>query len=421
MAQPANIKQVGDLIVWTIPAQNNGTAISNNVTVQVNITPGLQYISHNAPAGTTFNTTTGVWTIGTLGVGVTNRKELKIVSSVLDIGEAPYELTAVITGTNVDPISGNNTFVDTVGISECDPVAGAINDPNACLCGNVAHNDTPCSYGTTTWVLDEDSFINGDVTNWNSSTGEYTIAFDDPTDIMSFEYTIWCNTGDGPVQVSGPALVEVNPILLDIPVGPQGDQGDTGAQGSTGSQGPQGFQGDAGGPQGAQGPQGDTGIQGNQGSQGAQGADGPQGTQGNQGGTGPQGNQGSQGAQGAAGSTGPQGSQGNQGADGAQGSQGNQGTQGAQGAAAEQCDCCPCSGFVFIGGSGNNATLIDDNTCGSKTIVWQEFDPSGAPTWSDEQTGVTSYTVSGSDVYVRVKFVKGDCDQYTNAVLSFAV
>jgi uncharacterized repeat protein (TIGR01451 family) len=412
MAQPTNITQVGDFIIWTVPAQNNGTAISTNVSVQVNLTNGLQYISHTAPAGTTFNTTTGVWTIGTLGVGVANKKELKITTKVTDLSEAPYTLTATISGTNVDPVSGNNTFTDVVGLTSCPPAAGAVNNPNSCLCGSVAVNDTPCTHGTTTWVLNEESVTNGEVIYWNENTGEYQAVYEDPSAPITFEYSIWCDVGDEPVQTSGPALVTIAPNVLEIPVGPQGDQGVQGSQGSTGPQGAQGVAGNPGGPQGAQGPQGETGIQGNQGSQGVQGAPGPQGAQGNQGATGPQGNQGSQGAQGAAGITGPQGSQGNQ---GSQGSQGNQGTQGAQGAPCT--NCCPCYSFIYTV-NGLLFTLQTEN-CGDGTITWQEFDPVGAPTWSDEQTGGSTYEVSSDTVFVRVKISRDGCTFFSNVSQGF--
>jgi uncharacterized repeat protein (TIGR01451 family) len=414
MAQPTNITQVGDLIIWTVPAQNNGTNISNNVVVQVNITNGLQYVSHIAPSGTTFNTTTGVWTIGTLGVGPANKKELKITTRVLDLAEAPFTLTATISGTNVDPVSGNNTFTDTVGLTACPPAAGAVNDDNACLCGSVATNDTICSHGTTTWILNEDSVTNGVVIYWNEETGEYQSVFDDPTLPITFEYSIWCDAGDGPVQTSGPAQVTVQPILLDVPIGPQGDQGAQGTQGNTGPQGSQGFQGDAGGPQGAQGPQGFTGAMGNQGSQGVQGAAGPQGSQGSQGATGPQGNQGSQGPQGQTGLTGPQGSQGNQ---GSQGSQGNQGTQGPQGTPCT--NCCPCWLFVYTI-NGIDFNLMSEN-CNDGVIVWQELNLSLSPSWTDEQTGGSTYEASSTDVFVRVKVSRGDCTFFSNVTQGFAV
>lgn len=414
MAQPNNITQVGDLIIWTVPAQNNGTAVSTNVQVQVNITNGLQYVSHIATPGTTFNTITGVWSIPLLGVGSAHKKELKITTRVLDISQAPFTLTATISGTNVDPVTSNNIFTDVVGLTSCPPSAGAINDPNACPCGSVASNDTKCTHGNTTWVLNEASVTNGDIIYWNENTGEYQAVYDDPSSPITFEYTIWCDVGNGPVQTSGPALVTIQPLLLNIPIGPQGPQGAQGPQGSTGSQGPQGFQGDAGGPQGPQGPQGEPGPMGNQGSQGVQGAQGPQGSQGHQGSVGPQGNQGPQGAQGVPGIAGPQGSQGNQ---GPQGSQGNQGVQGAQGTPCQEC--CPCWGFIYTT-NGITFTLLTEN-CTNGVITWQEFNPTGPPVWTDVQTGGNTYTASGSGIYVRVKIGRGDCTYFSNAESSYLV
>jgi hypothetical protein len=210
---PSNVSINGNQTTWWIPATNVGSLPVKNVKVTVAVSPvnGLQLVSFSTDTGS-FNPNTGVWTIGTLNPGDANRKWLRLVTSVVDIGLAPFTVTSVISGDGVDPNNINNTLVQTVTSIPTAATAGAVDDLNKCHCGNVSCNDTPCNYGETTYVLDEDSVTNSTEYCWDEATGEYKFIPDNPYYDVTFEYSIWC---DG-VEISGPAKVHINKLFKNM-------------------------------------------------------------------------------------------------------------------------------------------------------------------------------------------------------------
>lgn len=212
---PANVALNGNQTTWWIPAKNNSTIPVTNVVVTVTVAPtsGLQLLTFNPEVGT-FNPTTGNWNVGTLAPGAT--KWLKIVTAVADIGLAPFTVTSVISGDGVDSNALNNTLVQTVTSVVTSATAGAIDDPHSCSCVNVAANDTPCNFGTTTYVLDVPSITNSTEYWWDDATGEGKFIPVNPNLNITFNYSIWCDSGTGAVQISGPALVTIDKLFSDI-------------------------------------------------------------------------------------------------------------------------------------------------------------------------------------------------------------
>lgn len=210
---PANVALNGNQTTWWIPATNNSSITATNVSVAITVTPsaGLQLLTFQPQVGS-FNPTTGIWSIGTLAPGSANTKWLKLVTSVADIGLAPFVVTSVISGSGIDPNALNNTLVQTVTSVVTSATAGAIDDEHACACVNVAANDTPCNFGTTTYVLDIPTITNSTQYWWDENTGEGKFIPVDPSVDVTFEYSIWCDS----VEISGPALVTIDKLFSDI-------------------------------------------------------------------------------------------------------------------------------------------------------------------------------------------------------------
>jgi len=206
---PANVGLNGNQTTWWIPARNLSTHTATNVIVTVTVSPsaGLAPVTYVADTGV-FNFTTGKWNVGTLAAGTT--KWLKIVTSVSDIGLAPFTVTSVISGDGVDPNNVNNTLVQTVTSVVTCATAGAVSDPNSCFCGDVSVNDTPCNYGTTEWILNPLSITNSVVYTWDNATGKYHFTPEDITQDITAQYTIWCDD----VEISGPATLTI-PAIVD--------------------------------------------------------------------------------------------------------------------------------------------------------------------------------------------------------------
>jgi uncharacterized repeat protein (TIGR01451 family) len=98
-----NNPNVGSSIVFTVTATNNGPSAATGVTVLDMLPSGYAYVSDNG--GTTYNTGTGVWTIGNLASG--SSTSLNITATVLATGG--YANTAIVSGQEFDPIANNNS------------------------------------------------------------------------------------------------------------------------------------------------------------------------------------------------------------------------------------------------------------------------------------------------------------------------
>lgn len=221
MATTAFVSQNGDIIRWEIPVTNNGAQTDTNVTVTGALPAGVVYTTHDPVAGTTFTPATPEWVIPTLAPGVS--KTLVVYTQVTNITLAPFVWTLVVDGDNGDSVAANNTLVLTVEASTCPtctPSAGAVNDPNACICGNVLDNDTVCSNGTTEVRLD--SVTNLDPLFTIGIDGSYNAAgfILDPFAVATFTYSIWCIVGLAEFETSGPAIATIPALFhANAPVG----------------------------------------------------------------------------------------------------------------------------------------------------------------------------------------------------------
>lgn len=100
---------VGGSVTFTLTATNFGPSAATGVSVTDLLPSGYSYNSHNASAGTTYNTGNGVWTIGSLTNGAS--ATLTITATVNATGS--YANTATITGNENDPTPGNNSSTST--------------------------------------------------------------------------------------------------------------------------------------------------------------------------------------------------------------------------------------------------------------------------------------------------------------------
>jgi len=95
---------IGQKVVFTIVATNNGPDIATEVTVNDIIESGYTYVSSTTTVGT-YDPSTGIWTIGTMINGVS--ESLTITATVKTLGS--YVNTSTITSTVVDGDTGNNS------------------------------------------------------------------------------------------------------------------------------------------------------------------------------------------------------------------------------------------------------------------------------------------------------------------------
>ncbi len=212
---PPNVAYNGNETTWWIPVKNIGPQAATNVKVTITLDKvnALQIVTHSAPRGT-FDKLSGVWTVGNLAVG--EELYLKLVTKVMNIGMAPYTISYVVTGNNVDPNNVNNSGQQTLTLTLAPAVALANDDSNKCSCVNVSENDTACNIGNTEWRIQAGSIVNSDTYTWNATTGEGRFTHKNPFLPITFSYNIYCDVGSGYVQTAGPALVTI-PAMFDSP------------------------------------------------------------------------------------------------------------------------------------------------------------------------------------------------------------
>ncbi|RYF25580.1 MAG: DUF11 domain-containing protein [Flavobacteriales bacterium] len=95
---------IGSTVVFTIVAKNEGPDQATGVQVADQLPAGYAYISSTATTGA-FSSATGIWTIGTLANGAS---AILTVSARVN-ATGPYANTATISGTENDPVPGNNS------------------------------------------------------------------------------------------------------------------------------------------------------------------------------------------------------------------------------------------------------------------------------------------------------------------------
>ena len=116
----------GDNVTITLTASNAGPDTATNTKVDVTLPEGLTYLSHVAPTGTTYDSATGVWTMGDLAKDAS--KTLTVTATVdAQTGGKQLEVSAKIYATEhfdsseveeLDPNPINNTAMCTINVAE---------------------------------------------------------------------------------------------------------------------------------------------------------------------------------------------------------------------------------------------------------------------------------------------------------------
>lgn len=212
----AQVTQNGDIAHLQFTVKNEGTDPATGVSVAITAPAGLSYQTGTFQITKgSFNESTLVWDGFTLAVN--EERVIKLDFKVTDITQAPFDVEAEISGTNTDSDASDNTVTKTITVTTCPPVAGAVGEDPACVCGDLSVIDTACSHGTTSWKVDPTSYTNIDTLAFDESTGKYRITYDDATQSASFQYAVWCDDGSGAVEVSGPATITASPLFASAP------------------------------------------------------------------------------------------------------------------------------------------------------------------------------------------------------------
>lgn len=193
----------GDNVIYTLTVSNNGPDNATNVSVTDVLPPGVTYVSDDG----SYNSGTGVWTIGSLNNGST--ATLNITASV-DAGTASSTITNTITAVNADQTDTNATADDLsesiVPTADQPPVLTVTGDQAYCPGGSLAIVETVSLTDpddTTTdaiYIQISSGYINGEdlltltgthpniTATWDATEGELTLQ--GPATLTEFETAI---------------------------------------------------------------------------------------------------------------------------------------------------------------------------------------------------------------------------------------
>jgi uncharacterized repeat protein (TIGR01451 family) len=106
---------VGSDITYTIEVSNLGPSNAPGTTVSDLLPVGLSFVSDTAPAGSAYNSNTGVWSIGTVTVGQTDT--LTITAEVTGEGTLTNTATVSTTATDTNPSDTASASVTPVDLT----------------------------------------------------------------------------------------------------------------------------------------------------------------------------------------------------------------------------------------------------------------------------------------------------------------
>jgi uncharacterized repeat protein (TIGR01451 family) len=143
---------VGDTITYTITLSNNGPDAATNVSLQDVLPAGASYVSSNPSQGS-YDSTTGLWTVGTVGSGAT--RTLTIAAVVTSPN--PQANTASVSHSDqFDPNPANNSDTTSTDPQEAD-----------LSLSKVVSNPTPNVGDTITYMITLTNTGPNDATNVN--------------------------------------------------------------------------------------------------------------------------------------------------------------------------------------------------------------------------------------------------------------
>jgi uncharacterized repeat protein (TIGR01451 family) len=148
---------VGDTITYTITLTNAGPDPATGVTVQDTLPSDVAFVSATPSQGT-YDPATGVWTVGTVAVGVAQAQTLTITATV--INDDPGTNTATISAADqFDPNPANNTATASTNPQHADlALAKTVSDPRPNVGDTITFTITLSNSGpnTATAVTVED-------------------------------------------------------------------------------------------------------------------------------------------------------------------------------------------------------------------------------------------------------------------------
>lgn len=212
------VVQNGDQVSIPVKVKNNSSGgIEPNAVATLAVTQGASIVSATPNKGT-YNESTNEWVIGKMDPG--DIFQLDVVVEVDNLVDAPYTLTANISGDSIETDAANN--VQTYDIEAVSDLLSAVanNDHNVSFSYDLSKNDEKCNHCDTKWVIQGGTLTNLTVLAHDEETGQGELRLDDITQDGTFTYDLVCyGCGDGAETVIDSATVIFPKIVNSLPGG----------------------------------------------------------------------------------------------------------------------------------------------------------------------------------------------------------
>jgi uncharacterized repeat protein (TIGR01451 family) len=128
---------VGDTVHFFIQLENLGPGAATGISLQDVLPAEVTYVSHVAPAGTTYNSSTGLWTVGDLSASASKTLEIVVTIDPMPVGTVFTNTADNLVSVEVDPVAENDSSSIELRIVTDFPDEGchtSPNNPNEVIC-----------------------------------------------------------------------------------------------------------------------------------------------------------------------------------------------------------------------------------------------------------------------------------------------
>lgn len=195
---------------FTVTATNTGAGSALGVSVTDLLPSGYTFISYTAPASTSYNSSTGLWSIGTMS----SNSSMTLVITAKVNASGTYTNTASISGTQTDA----NTANDVSSVSTTPLTALTLTSPTSppsdaqVVCVNTAITNITYALGGTATGATVTGLPAGITYSYNSTTKVVTIS-GTPTTATSGAQMYTITTTGGSPNVSAWGTIRVNGLV----------------------------------------------------------------------------------------------------------------------------------------------------------------------------------------------------------------
>ena len=182
-------------VVFSLKAENLGDGNAVGVSVSDKLPAGYTYVSSIASAGTSYNATSGIWTIGDMASAAV--ATLKITAKVIQTGVNTN--TATITGSQPDQVSNNDQ-------SSASTITGS---GDRVLCVNTIMNPIVYDIPAATTGVQVTGLPTGITAAYSAATKKLTISGTPTQATAEKTYTVSATQG-APINITGKITVNDN-------------------------------------------------------------------------------------------------------------------------------------------------------------------------------------------------------------------